>query len=114
MLRSNIQDWTGEDLWKAYIQLTEAEAAFRVHKEDMHLRPIWHQKSARVNAHIMACYLAYVLWKCFGQMCKQAGLGNEPRKSIEEIKQLTLMDVILPTKSGVDLRLRCVGKPETT
>ena len=113
MLRSNIQDWTGEELWKAYIQLTEAEAAFRVHKDDLHLRPIWHQKSARVNAHIMVCYLAYVLWKCFGQMCKQAGLGNEPRKIIEEIKQLTLMDVILPTKSGVDLRLRCVGKPDT-
>lgn len=112
LLRSNIKDWTGEQLWKAYIQLTEAEAAFRIHKDDLQLRPIWHQKKERVHAHILVCFLTYVLWKCFAQMCKHAGLGTEPRKVIEEIKQLTLMDVILPTKNGIDLRLRCVSKPE--
>jgi len=45
-------------------------------------------------------------------MCKYAGLGTEPRKIIEEIKQLTLIDLVLPTRNGVDLRLRCISKPE--
>jgi len=45
-------------------------------------------------------------------MCKNAGLGTEPRKVIEEIKQLTMMDIVLPTKKSVDIRLRCVSKPE--
>ena len=112
LLRTNIQDWTGEDLWKAYIQLTDAEAAFRIHKQDLGLRPIWHQREDRVQSHILVCFLAYVLWKCMGQLCKQAGLGNEPRLIIEEIKNLLLVDVVLATRSGAEIRLRCVSKPE--
>ena len=112
VLRSNVNTWTAEELWTAYIQLTDAEAAFRLHKSDLKLRPVWHQKENRVQAHILVCFLAYVLWKCFGQMCKQAGLGDEPRKVIEEIKKLQLTDVVLPTRNGVDIRLRCVSTPE--
>jgi transposase len=112
LLRTNIKDWTPEDLWKAYIQLTEAEAAFRIHKQDLRLRPIWHQREDRVQAHILVCFLAYVLWKCLGQMCKQAGLGNEPRTILEEIKNLTLVDVVLQTRTGTEIKLRCVSKPE--
>ena len=112
VLRSNVKEWTPEELWKAYLQLTDAEEAFRIYKNDLELRPVWHQKEKRVKAHILICFLAYVLWKCFGQMCKQAGLGDEPRKVIQEIKKLQLTDVILPTRKGVDVRLRCVSTPE--
>jgi len=112
LLRTNIKEWTPEDLWKAYIQLTDAESAFRIHKQDLGLRPIWHQREDRVQAHILVCFLAYVLWKCLGQMCKRAGLGNEPRVVLEEIKNLNLVDVVLLTRSGVEIRLRCVSKPE--
>jgi transposase len=112
LLRTNIQDWTGEDLWRAYISLTDAEAAFRTHKQDLGLRPIWHQREDRVQSHILVCFLAYVLWKCMGQLCKQAGLGNEPRRVIEEIKNLLLVDVVLATRTGVEIRLRCISKPE--
>ena len=63
LLRSNVTDWSDIELWKAYIQLTEAEAAFRIHKSDLKIRPIWHQKEDRVLAHIFVCFLAYVLWK---------------------------------------------------
>jgi transposase len=58
LLRTNIQDWSGEELWQAYIQLTEAEAAFRIHKSDLQIRPVWHQKTERVQAHILVCFLA--------------------------------------------------------
>jgi transposase len=112
VLRSNVKEWTSEELWKAYIQLTDAEAAFRIQKDDLMLRPVWHQKQHRVQAHILVCFLAYVLWKCLGQMCKQAGLGNEPRRVIQEMKKLQLTDVVLPTRNGVDVRLRCVSKPD--
>ena len=112
LLRTNIKDWTPEDLWKAYIQLTDAESAFRIHKQDLGLRPIWHQREDRVQAHILVCFLAYVLWKCLGQMCKRAGLGNEPRVVLEEIKNLNLVDVVLLTRAGFEIRLRCVSKPE--
>jgi transposase len=111
MLRSNIRDWTPEELWKAYIQLTEAEDAFRVQKNDLKIRPIWHQKEERVLAHILVCFLAYVLWKSLEGLCRQAGLGDEPRKVFHELSQIKLTDVILPARNGTEIRLRCVGTP---
>ncbi len=111
LLRSNITDWTAEELWKAYIQLTQAEAAFRIHKSDLSVRPIWHQKEERVRAHILVCFLSYVLWKTLGRLCRQAGLGYEPRKVFWELSQIKLTDVILPTRNGKEIKLRCVETP---
>ena len=111
LLRSNVSDWTAPELWRAYMQLTEAESAFRIHKSDLSLRPIWHQKKERVQAHVLVCFLAYVLWKTLAQMCKSAGLGDEPRKVLDEIAAIQTVDVILPTRCGRQIRKRCVGKP---
>jgi transposase len=111
LLRTNVTDWSAEDLWQAYIQLTEAEAAFRIHKSDLKIRPVWHQKKDRVLAHILVCFLAYVLWKTLHQMTKAAGLGDEPRRIFEELGKISVVDVVLPTRKGVDIRRRCVGKP---
>jgi len=52
ILPSNITDWSAQELWNAYIQLTQAEAAFRVHKSDLRIRPVWHQKAEQVQSHI--------------------------------------------------------------
>ena len=111
LLRSNVNDFSAEELWKAYIQLTEAELAFRIHKSDLQIRPVWHQKQQRVEAHILVCFLAYVLWKTLGQMCRGAGLGDEPRRVFEEIGRIKAVDVILPTRSGVEIRRRCICRP---
>jgi len=58
LLCSNIHDWSAEELWLAYIHLTDAEAAFRIQKSDLNLRPIWHQRKDRVQAHILVCFLS--------------------------------------------------------
>jgi len=111
LLRSNVTDWSPEDLWRAYIQLTEAEAAFRIQKSDLAIRPIWHQRQERVEAHILVCFLAYVLWKTLAQLCRRAGLGDEPRQIFEALSEIAVVDVILPTRNGVVLRKRCVTQP---
>ena len=111
ILRSNITDWSSEELWRAYIQLTEAELAFRIQKSDLRIRPVWHQKEDRVLAHILICFLAYVIWKTLAQMCRAAGLGNEPRRLFDELGELRMMDVVLPTSEGIEIRRRCVGRP---
>jgi transposase len=112
LLRSNVKNWSAEELWHAYIHLTDVEAAFRIQKGDLVLRPIWHQREDRVQAHIFVCFLAFVLWKCLAQMCKQNGLGDEPRKVIDEISRIKLTDVILPTRNGIEIKLHCVSKPD--
>ncbi len=112
-LRSNIHDWTEEELWRTYIQLTEAEAAFRIHKTDLSIRPIWHQREDRVRAHVFVCFLAYVLWKTLELWQAEAGLGHSPRTILDELKLIQSSDVVLPTVDGRVIRLRCVVRPST-
>ena len=111
LLRSNVRHWNAEELWRAYIQLTEAEAAFRIHKGDLGIRPIWHQKQERVRAHILVCFLAYVLCKTLAQMCRRANLGDEPRRVFAELAKIRTVDVLLPTRDGLTIRKRCVTRP---
>ncbi|HSD59676.1 MAG TPA: IS1634 family transposase, partial [Burkholderiales bacterium] len=114
ILRSNIPEWTDEELWKTYIQLTEAEAAFRIHKSDLAIRPIWHQKASRIQAHILVCFLGYCLWKTLQQWQSRAGLGDSPRTLLTELSRISAADVVLPLADGSarELRLRCVVRPD--
>src|SRR6202171_6376846 len=108
LLRSNIEEWSDQQLWKAYIQLTQAEAAFRIQKDQLNLRPIWHQREDRVQAHILVCFLAFVLWKSLEMWQQRAGLGNSPRTILEELARIQSHDVVLPTATHGQIRLRCV------
>ena len=112
LLRSNITDWSDQQLWKAYIQLTQAEAAFRIQKDQLIVRPIWHQREDRVQAHILVCFLAFVLWKSLEMWQQRAGLGNSPRTILEELARIQSHDVVLPTSTHGQIRLRCVTQPD--
>jgi hypothetical protein len=112
VLRTNVTDWSPNDLWRTYIQLTDAEAAFRIQKSELGIRPVWHQRADRVQAHILVCFLAYVLWKTLEQWQRRAGLGQSPRTVLDELQRIQSTDVVLPTEDGRDLRLRCVVRPD--
>ena len=114
VLRTNVSDWTPEALWRTYVQLTEAEAAFRIHKTELSLRPVWHQKTERVQAHILVCFLAYVLWKTLEQWQQRAGLGHSPRTILDELGRIQSTDIVLPVADHPhrELRIRCVVRPD--
>ena len=114
LLRTNITDWDAEQLWRTYVQLSEAEAAFRIHKSDLAIRPIWHQREDRVQAHILVCFLAYTLWKTLEQWQRRAGLGNSPRTILDELGRIQSADVVLPLAKDPSrkLRIRCVVRPD--
>ena len=116
VLRTNIRDWDVEQLWRTYVQLSEAEAAFRIHKSELSLRPIWHQREDRVQAHILVCFLAYVLWKTLEQWQSRAGLGNSPRTILDELGRIQSTDLVLPLAEDPrrKLRIRCVVRPDQT
>ncbi len=111
LLRSNVTGWTDEELWRTYIQLTDAESAFRIQKSELSIRPVWHQREDRVRAHILVCFLAYALWKTLELWQEKAGLGNSPAAILEELRQVQSADVLLPTTDGRELRVRCVVTP---
>jgi len=98
ILRTN---WTETDpkvLWSTYIQLTEVENAFRTTKHDLGMRPIFHHKEDRTQAHILVCFLSLVLWRTLQQWMKASGLGSAPRKLLEEMRDLRSLDVLLPAR----------------
>ncbi len=112
LLRTNLAAWSPENLWKTYIQLTQAESAFRTEKSELNLRPIWHHLEDRVQAHILFSFLAYAMWKTLEQWMARSGLGNGPRPVIEEFERIKTNDVILPTSAGREIRIRCVTTPD--
>jgi hypothetical protein len=77
------------------------------------VRPIWHQREDRVQAHILVCFLAFVLWKSLEMWQQRAGLGNSPRTILEELARIQSHDVVLPTATHGQIRLRCVTQPDS-
>ena len=113
LLRTNYQNEKDpKDLWKTYIQLTDLEETFRVLKSEIDILPLWHQTRERVQAHIFVCFLALVMYRTLSQWMQRAGIGNSPRKLIEELANIRSMDVVLPVENGPELKLRCVSQPE--
>jgi transposase len=116
LLRSNLTGIDAATLWQRYIQLTEAEWAFRITKDELELRPIWHHKEDRVQAHILVCFLAYALWKTLAGWMRGAGLGDAPRTLLYELAKIKSGDIVLPaqTKAGAEktIHLRHVTEPD--
>lgn len=112
LLRTNLEDKSAEELWRTYIGLTQIEDSFRIAKHDLGLRPIFHRKQERAQAHILVCFLALVLWRTLQQWMSGCGLGTAPRKLLEEMAEVRSLDVVLPTGAEESVRLRVVSRPE--
>ncbi len=111
ILRTNWSEIDPKTLWDTYIKLTEVEDSFRTEKHDLGMRPIFHHKKERTQAHILVCFLALAMWRTLQQWMKASGLGTAPRKLIVELRELKSLDVLLPTREKT-IRLRMVATPE--
>ena len=112
LLRTNLQQERTEELWKKYIQLTEAEAAFRALKSELAIRPIFHQKEHRVKAHILVAFLGYALWVTFKHLLKRKHSDLSPARALALLSTLHSADIVLPTTDGREIRLRRITTPD--
>lgn len=113
LLRTNLTEHDAATLWKTYIGLTQIEDSFRISKHDLGLRPIFHHKQERTQAHILVCFLALVMWRTLQQWMSGCGLGTAPRKLLEQMAEVRSLDIVLPTGTDKEIRLRTVSRPET-
>jgi transposase len=125
MLRTNLPASTAEELWSEYMQLTEAEASFRILKSELCIRPLFHQLEPRVKAHVLVAFLGYALWVTLKHLLKRrAGIISPPSASgvhdaqpLSAMKALALLstlqsaDIVLPTTDGREIRLRRITEP---
>ena len=125
MLRTNLPADTAEELWCRYMQLTEAEASFRALKNELSIRPLFHQLEPRVKAHVMVAFIGYALWVTLKHLLKRrpamvpqpAVSGVDNAQPLSPIKALTLLstlqsaDIVLPTTDGREIRLRRITEP---
>jgi transposase len=110
LLRTNWKEADPKTVWKRYIQLTEVEDAFRTEKHDLGMRPIYHHKKDRSQAHILVCFLSLAKWRTLHQWMMASGIGTAPRNLIEELREVRSLDVLLPAKDKT-IRLRVVSTP---
>jgi transposase len=112
LLRSNL---TGKDpakLWQFYIQLTQVEAAFKDLKDDLSLRPIFHQLESRIEAHIFVAFQAYCLHVSLRERLRALAPGLTPRSVLEKFAAMQMLDVHFPTTDGRELVFRRYTQPE--
>lgn len=117
LLRTNCVEKDPVKLWRWYVQLSQAEAAFRISKSDLSLRPVFHHKTQRVEAHILVCFLSLALWRTLEMWMHGKGLGDCARELLKQIATIRSMDVVLPVKEPDnqqtrELRLRVVARPD--
>lgn len=112
LLRSNLTREHPARLWQYYIQLTEIEQAFKELKSDLSIRPIYHQKDARIEAHIFVAFMAYCLQVTLKHRLRALAPGLTPRAVLEKFAAMQMVDVHLPTTDGRYLILPRYTQPD--
>ena len=111
LLRANMPEAAPADLWRFYIQLTEIEAAFKTLKDDLDLRPIYHQLDSRIEAHIFISFLAYCLHVTPRARLRAHAPGLTPRAVLDKFAAIQMLDVHFPTTDGRTLILSRYTQP---
>ena len=111
LLRTNLEAESASELWTKYIQLTEAEAAFRALKSELSIRPLFHQLERRVKAHILVAFLGYALWVTLKHLLHRKNSKTTPARVLALLATVQSVDIILPTTDGRQIRLRRVTAP---
>jgi len=112
LLRTNLKEENPALLWKRYVQLTQIETAFRSLKNDLGIRPIYHQKQDRAEAHIMVAFLAYALSVTLKKRLEPHAPGLTAHAALEKFASVQMLDVCLPTTDGRKLVMPRYTKPE--
>ena len=105
LLRTNLCGQDAAQLWQFYIQLVEVEAAFKNLKDDLQLRPIYHQLIERIEAHIFVAFIAYCLHITLRARLKPLAAGLTPRAVLDKFAAIQMLDVHFPTTDNRTLIL---------
>ncbi|HEX3341518.1 MAG TPA: IS1634 family transposase [Pseudolabrys sp.] len=113
LLKTDRKDLTSDEIWRIYTLLTRAEDAFRDMKSPLVVRPIFHQKEHRSDAHIFVSLLAYHLLTAIEKTLLDQGIHTSWASVRDTLKTHQVCTVVLPTDDGSCLRIRKAATPES-
>jgi len=111
LLRSNLTSQDPSQVWQKYLLLTQVEQAFKELKGDLSVRPVFHQKEERIEAHIFVSFLSYCLFVTLRNRLKPSADGLTSRSVLEIFHQMQMVDVHLPTTDGRTILLQRYTEP---
>ena len=112
LLRSNLTATDPAQLWEYYLHLVEIEAVFKTLKDELAVRPIYHQRPERVEAHIFVAFLAYCLHVTLKAQVRPHAPGLTVQQILEKFAAMQLLDVHFPTTDGRELIFTRHTEPE--
>ena len=112
LLRSNLSETSPVKLWEIYTQLTQVEEAFKNLKGDLAIRPIYHQRQSRIEAHIFIAFVSYCLQVTLTRRLRDLAPGLTARSVLEKMAAIQMLDVHLPTTDGRQIILTRYTQPE--
>jgi transposase len=112
LLRAHWPERDPAKLWQTYVQLTEAEAAFRTLKSEVNVRPIWHWTEKRVEAHVLVAFLGYCLWVCLKQKAQRRAPSLTPWQILDQLGRIRLVEVWFELRDGRAMCLPRITQPE--
>jgi len=114
LLRTNQPVDDAGSTWEQYLRLTEIEEAFRNLKGDLSIRPIYHQEESRIEAHVFISFLAYCLHVTLRMRCRRHAAGLTPRSVLEQLGEIQMLDVHVPTTDGRKIKMTRYTRPNKT
>ncbi len=112
LLRAHWPEGEPVRLWQTYVQLAEAEGAFRTLKSEIKVRPIWHWTERRVEAHVLVAFLGYCLWVCLKKQAERSASSLTPWQILDQLGRIALVEVWFELRDGRRMCLPRITQPE--
>lgn len=88
-----------------YGHLWQIEKAFRISKTDLRVRPIFHYRRRRIEAHICIAFVAYAVYKELERLLTRHASGMSPERAIELTHTIYELEYTLPQSKEVRRRV---------
>jgi len=111
-LRTDRKDLNEQQVWDIYTMLTDIEDAFRCMKSELGLRPIYHQKETRCDAHIFITVLAYHLLHTIRFKLRQRGVRLCWTTIRQQLSTQVRVTTTMKREDGKVIRIRKSSKAE--
>ncbi|MCP4339930.1 MAG: IS1634 family transposase, partial [Desulfobulbaceae bacterium] len=111
-LRTNQTGKDGVALWQEYMLQCNVEQAFKELKSDLGIRPVYHHKEDRVDAHVFVAFMGYCLQVTLRHRLRASACGITSQAALETISRIQMLDVSFEIQDDRTLLMQRYTEPD--